>query len=32
MDEVYHWAIEHKVPLSIPRESDYQKLKTKQVT
>ena len=32
MDKVYHWAIEHNVPLLIPRESEYQKLKTKQVT
>ena len=32
MDEVYHWGIDNGVLLSIPRESEYQKLKTKQVT
>lgn len=32
MDCCYSWAIENEVMLSIPRESEYQQLKTKQVT
>jgi len=32
MDQVYHWGVDNGVLLSIPRESEYQKLKTKQVT
>tara|TARA_R110001632_G_scaffold131271_1_gene245500 strand:+ start:701 stop:1147 length:447 start_codon:yes stop_codon:yes gene_type:complete len=31
MDNVYHWGIDNGVMLSIPRESEYQKLKTQQV-
>lgn len=30
MDQVYHWAVDNKVLLTVPEDSEYQRLKAKQ--